>query len=232
MKALRAPVWPLSFVAALALDSRAAAGEGDTQHRAAGSSPQTHDGFYLRLASGFGAYDEAAWSGKYDNVGKVNARARGFAVTGEVAVGTTPWTGLVIGLGVYTSQVYTSSVTFKRDVPPPEEIGIESRDFNLFGVFVDRYFVPTLGVHAQAALGVATQLELGIDPFDPKENRYTAFGPGILLGFGYETWIGEQWSLGALARMDFSTLFGRQSGVRWVHVVMNTPTFLMTVTNH
>jgi hypothetical protein len=54
-----------------------------------------------------------------------------------------------------------------------------------------------------------------------------------MLGFGYEMWIAEEWSLGLLARFGASVLFGKdEADVRWVHYVITMPTFLMTVTYH
>src|SRR5690606_36346168 len=49
---------------------------------------RTHDGFYLRFASGFGVYDELARSEDVERFdGRVRMKARGFAVVREFAAG-------------------------------------------------------------------------------------------------------------------------------------------------
>ncbi|HEU5077556.1 MAG TPA: hypothetical protein VFU02_25360 [Polyangiaceae bacterium] len=197
----------------------------------------THDGFFMRFASGFGVYDEFARSETDERYGgRVNVRARGFAVAGEFSMGGTPYPGLVIGGGLFEVGVVTSSVTTNRDDDPNIEVAddleIESRDLTIIGVFADRYFVPTLGLHVQAALGVAQQIGVSVDALEDKE-IYDPWGPGMVLGIGYEMWLTEQWSLGVLARVGASLLFGEdRTGVQWVHYIASWPSFLMTVTYH
>jgi hypothetical protein len=197
-----------------------------------------HDGFYMRFASGLGVYNEKAVSEsdeRYD--GKVHVRARGFASVGEFALGGTPYPGLVIGGGAFATEVVTSSVTTNRDDNPDVDVAndleIESRDLTIVGVFVDRYFVPTLGLHVQAALGVAQQYGVSVNTNPTDEDVYDPAGPGGVLGLGYDMWIAEQWSLGVLARVGGSVLFGKDSmNVTWTHYTWDWPSFLMTVTYH
>lgn len=197
---------------------------------------QVHDGFYLRLATGLGAYTEQANSETHEYYeGRMRASTRGFAVANEFAMGGTPLPGLVIGGGVYTTEVFTSSVTVNKPrIERPGDMSLESRDLSIVGVFVDRYFVSSLGVHAQAALGISSQLGFSVNTGDfGRESSYTPVGPGLMLGFGVEMWIADQWSLGVLARFSNSVLFGKDSqGARWVHYASAWPTFLMTVTYH
>ena len=205
----------------------------------------THDGFYLRYASGFGVYDEYAKSetdARYG--GRVGVRARGFAVGGEFALGGTPYPGLVVGGGIYEVGVVTSSVTTNQEddseIEVAEELEIESRDLTLFGLFADRYFVPTLGLHVQAALGIAQQIGLSLarpanDDLeeDDKKDVYDPWGPGLMLGVGYEMWLTEQWSIGVLARVTATLMFSKDANhVSWIHFAASWPSFLMTVTYH
>lgn len=198
---------------------------------------RTHDGFYLRFASGFGVYDELARSEDVERFdGRVRMKARGFAVVREFAAGGTPYPGLVIGGGVYGVAVVTSSVTTNRDeedLDLSEDVAPESRDLSIIGVFVDRYFVPTFGLHVQAALGIANQYGVSVNGRPFNQGQYSPFGPGAILGVGYETWLTDEWSLGVLARFGASMLFGKDAqGTRWVHYVTSVPSFLMTVTYH
>lgn len=202
---------------------------------------RTHDGLYIRFGTGFGAYDEYANTGRtplYD--GRLRATSRGFAVASEFAMGGTPWKGLVIGGGIYSLEVYTSSVTTNKDAEASEQIGkaledtaIESRDFNIVGPFIDRYFAPELGLHVQAALGVATQYGYTVNTRNPDDSDYNPVGAGFILGLGYESWITGEWSLGILARLGAGALFGKdENKVVWAHYIISMPTFLMTVTYH
>jgi len=239
--------WMLSVAAAGVLAGWASSATADPAlppEKAPGA--HTHDGFYLRVASGFGGYNEMAQSHRhepYGGGGRLNLRARGFAIANEFAMGGTPYPGLVIGGGGYDIEVVTSTVTTNRDDDNPEMVPEtltrESRSLSLLGVFVDRYFVPTLGLHAQAALGVAQQVGFSLDAATKKEDDdedevgYEPIGPGITLGLGYEIWIAEQWSLGVLARATAAVLFSEdENNVKWTHFVWSWPTFLMTVTYH
>jgi hypothetical protein len=233
--------WITAFVVSCAssLSEQAWAGPNGSSGRAPGE--MTHDGFYLRFGTGFGAYDERANSETtplYD--GRLRARSRGFAVASEFAMGGTPWKGLVIGGGLYTLEVYTSSVTTNKNAEASEEIqqatkdiAIESRDLSIIGPFIDRYFVPEYGLHVQAALGIAAQYGFTVNTPGPGGSDYNPVGPGFILGLGYESWITNQWSLGILARFGAGALFGKDDNdVVWAHYIVTLPTFLMTVTYH
>lgn len=206
------------------------------------SKPNTHDGFYARFGTGFGSYDERFQSQANPAYGgRVSAQVRGIAGASEIAMGGTPYEGLVIGGGIYSADVLTSTLLVNEGRTLPEGFDATSRDFSMVALFMDRYFVPTLGVHFQAALGVASQTGVSLGGANLGRNSQTANGPGLMLGFGYETWMLDQWSLGALARTSFGVLFSRDKvevgpdetqNVRWVHYVISIPEFLMTVTYH
>jgi len=91
-----------------------------------------------------------------------------------------------------------------------------------------------VGVHFQAALGVASQSSVAVNGVDVGKERQSANGFGALVGFGYETWILDEWSVGFLARASFSVLFSRDDDTkaRWIHYVTSMPAFLMNVTYH
>jgi hypothetical protein len=199
------------------------------------SKPRTHDGFYFRFATGFGAYDERFQSETRESYGgRVSARIRGISVANEFAMGGTPWEGVVIGGGFYSDDVLTSTLLVNEGRTLPEGFDATSRSFRMFGLFIDRYFVPAVGVHLQAALGFASQSGVNVGGVDVGKDRQSANGFGLMLGFGYETWILDEWSVGFLARTSFSVLFSRDevTKARWVHYVNSMPAFLMNVTYH
>lgn len=196
-----------------------------------------HDGFYFRFASGFGVYNELARSEDVERFGgRLRIKARGFATVHETAVGGTPYPGLVLGGGLYEIEVVTSSVTMNRDdseIDLSKDVAPESRALSIIGVFVDRYFVPSAGLHLQLALGLASQYGLRVDGDPFEQGDYRPVGPGGVIGLGYETWLTDQWSLGVLARSAICVMFGKDAKeTHWVHYGTSTPSFLMTVTYH
>jgi hypothetical protein len=117
----------------------------------------------------------------------------------------------------------------------PVEMDPKLRDLTIFGPFVDWYPNPRSGFHLQAALGIAALTSGNGDRFDSDDDDddYRAFGAGIVLGLGYEWWVGNEWSLGVLARTQAAGLEGEDdSGVRWVHAAGASPSLLLTLTYH
>jgi hypothetical protein len=113
---------------------------------------------------------------------------------------------------------------------PPAEILDEVNDFNVFGPFCDYYFNPGRGLHVQGSIGLATVRGLGIT-----DARYDAdgiaLGGGVMIGFGYEWWVSEQWSFGVLGRFAVAVATSEDdSGVRWEHGVGASPSLLFTTT--
>ena len=58
-------------------------------------------------------------------------------------------------------------------------------------------------------------------------------GGGLLIGTGYEWWVADEWSIGVLGQFGVRVLSGKDdSGVRWTHVITNSPTLGVTLTYH
>lgn len=198
---------------------------------------RTHDGFYLRLATGFGAYSETIRSERSDRYGgTVKGQSTGFATLGELAVGGTIAPGLVLGGGAYTAQLIagTFRVNDDSDGDPPPELDPEVRNFALVGPFIDWYPNPKTGFHFQAALGLATLSGVHLDTSAVNDDEpYHAIGGGVMLGVGYEWWVGDEWSMGVSARLLGSFLRGKDdSDVMWNHVAGTGPSPMFTVTYH
>jgi len=74
----------------------------------------------------------------------------------------------------------------------------------ILGPFVDYYIDPKLGWHAQGAFGIATMaVGKGSQSQGTVTGEKTMGGLGFMLGGGYEWWIAEQWSMGALLRFVY-----------------------------
>jgi hypothetical protein len=161
---------------------------------------RAHDGFYLRLGAGPGF----VFGSNTLDKGDVQVDVSGFALSTELAFGGTPAPGLVIGGG-----------SFSMVVPAPEyatdgapEVTAGTHHISGIGPFVDYYFDPSGGAHAQAALLLSGAYVQEKD----ETASASGFGYGAMLGGGYEFWIGEQWSLGPLVRLTVYSDKLEQSG--------------------
>lgn len=192
-----------------------------------------HDGFYFRLASGFGLYREALRSESSDDYGgRVFGDTTGLATVGELAFGGTIARGLVLGGGLYNTSLVTSSFHLdpQSDAAPASELDPGRRSILLIAAFVDWYPRPRNGFHLQGALGVAGLSAAGAAP---RKDAYQAGGIGLSLGAGYEWWVGDEWSLGLLGRVTAIGLSGKDDAeVEFRHAVSTSPALLLTLTYH
>ena len=185
---------------------------------APGKAPRTHDGFYLRLGAGPGFT-----SGSADTSG-VSATIKGMHFGTELALGTTVSPGLVVGGG-----------EFSMIVPSPKyELGgakttAGAHHVGGIGPFVDYYLDPTKGLHFQGALTFSGTRVTG------KDGREAAmgYGFGVMAGAGWEAWIADQWSLGAVFRLAYYRVGvkGEDSDVKTTLSLLS-PTLLVTGTWH
>lgn len=210
---------------------RAAAAESDDPPAAAvAPGARTHDGFYLRIGNGFGAFDERLSAGSGDS--EVNARNRGIGTLGELALGGTIAPGWVLGGGVYACDVLAA--TFRSsgaDVPAELDPGL--RNAGLIAAFVDVYPDPHRGLHFQGALGLATLTPRVFGHPATERSEYLALGAGLMFGAGYEVWIADEWSLGVLARTTVAFVAGDDElGTSFRHLVLTSPGLLVTLTYH
>lgn len=195
-----------------------------------------HNGFYLRFGTGFGVIDERLSSESSATYGgEVHGRNRGMAALGELAIGGTIGEAWVFGGGIYSADLVAS--TYKRgdgaNAPPPPELDPELRNLALLGPFFDWYPNPHRGFHFQGALGLATLTPRVFGDSATERSEYLAVGGGLMLGAGYDVWVDEEWSLGVLARTTAAVCSGRDDAdVRWLHLVITSPSLLVTLTYH
>ncbi len=185
-----------------------------------------HDGFYLRLATGFGAYNESIRQSGAD----LESTVSGIASAGEFALGGAVRPGLIFGGGIWSSGVLASDRSL-RGTPPPADVIDGRGEFTLVGPFFDHYFDPAGGLHVQGAIGLATIRGLGIDSGRFDRNTLSV-GGGVMFGFGYDWWASQEWSLGILGRLavGYTGQEDDASGTRWYHAVGGTPSVLFTAT--
>jgi hypothetical protein len=186
-------------------------------------------------------------SGSYraDVSGATKDDVSGVAALDELAFGGTPSPGVVIGGGIYGST--TPSPTLSAD---GAEIKAGAIGVGVVGPFVDVYPNPQTGFHLQAAMGLAL---LTASEGDPQQicfssggqtacgtgrapaDDYLGAGLGIVVGVGYEGWVGDQWSIGGLARLTYAS--GTMSAVNDtsrpdIKVSGVLPGALLTITYH
>lgn len=187
-----------------------------------------HDGFYLRLGSGFGAYSETVGYG----TGEEDPRSgvTGMGTAGELALGGTVGRGLVFGGGSWSTTVQASDVSNSNG-------GVSTRalrgtpSLTLLGPFLDYYVDPEKGFHLQGAVAIATSRELNVDTGKVDRDQ-ASIGAGLMFGIGQEWWIGEQWSAGVLGRGVVAGTTNKTEGQRYWHVITAVPSVLFTITYH
>jgi hypothetical protein len=170
-----------------------------------------HDGLYVRLGIGAGymlAPTEVSASG-YD--GEYEFSANGPAVALEFAVGGTVAPGLVMGGGIYGMSAPSAKADdFKLNGEDVSDLTGEwdMISVSLIGPFIDYYFDDERGLHLQIAGGFASSSvsegEFKTGEGSSDTDKETGSGFGTMLGFGFETWAGEQWSVGGLIRVLYA----------------------------
>lgn len=200
---------------------------------AAPSAARHHDGFYARFTLGFGGYRDAVRSDESELYGgRVSGVVSGFATATSVAVGGTPVDGLVVGGGAFNTTVLASGYRSTDGRPLPSELDPQLGSFDVIGPFADWYFDASSGLHLELAGGLATMTGLDISGAR-YEDRSPALGGGALVGFGNEWWVGDEWSLGVLGRIEAGLVRGDDaSGVSWRHTIVTFPVLLLSITYH
>jgi hypothetical protein len=203
-----------------------------------------HDGFFLRLGLGLGYLAGDVTNHKYDSSlatpdgqQPTEGSLEGVAQLGEFLLGGTVAPGLVLGGGVWGTNVFSPSYDGTGRDLATKELGDSKTDLELtstsqIGPFIAFYPDPTAGAHAVLAPTLAVAL-VGGDRRDVKYDVPGADGVGwgLVLAAGYDFWIGEQWSLGALARCQYvSVTLGSMEPPGSFTAL--TPGLLFTATHH
>lgn len=197
----------------------------DDTDEAARTGVHYHDGFYLRIGTGFGGYSEAITAEDADE----STQVAGMASASELALGGAVRPGLVVGGGFWTSSVLASERTVDGMAPPDDVIG-GSGNFTLVGPFVDWYFDPGRGLHLQGAVGFATVRGYDFPEAEDNPDAVSA-GGGLMIGFGYDWWVSEQWSFGILGRIaGVVAVQEDEAGMQWTHAIGTSPSLLFTAT--
>jgi hypothetical protein len=235
---------PTTETAAPAEQASASAGTAPAASPAAPAAPSDppgvhqHDGFFLRLSSGFSSWSESLKTEKDSNVydGTVEGKSTGIASSGDVTIGGNLSRSLVLAGSLQTTSLLAS--TFRQTessvAAPPAELDPGLRELYLLGPAVLYYPNDRGGFFLEGGLGVAVLTPgnaAGVNRADGK--RYVAGGAGLSLSIGQQWFIAEQFSVGVRARVSGAVAGGKdQDGVRWIHVVGASPAVLFDIVYH
>ena len=178
-----------------------------TAGTASAEEARTHDGFYLRLMAG-PAY-------LYSDAGD-DASLRGAGVGGLVVAGVTPWPGLVIGGAAMGAHIFSPTISAGGVDAEADSDAITL----LVGPAIDWYPDAREGFHLLGAAGFVTLA-------DGSADGDLGLGAGAVIGGGYDWWISERWSLGALARLQVARTSGGSDGYTSV-----LPVLMVTAVYH
>ena len=132
--------------------------------RIADRSRRRHDGFYFRFAGGLGRGHDSMKSDRplptnvelFFSPEPLDGSGSGLAAVTEVAVGFTPWRGVVLGVGSYTATI-SGLVADVKDPNTGPYLRSGYRSSAVLGPLVDWYVDPRIaGSTCRRAPGVAT----------------------------------------------------------------------------
>lgn len=172
----------------------------------AGAAPRTHDGFHLRLGMNLGPLNvhETVEVGALEQESDIG----GFGAGIDVLLGGTVAPGLVLGGGLVYGQVQD----------PKVETGAVSANADGTMLFVGIPFFVTYYLLGPAeGLFVQGMLGGGAVDFVSTEGQSGGNDPtGLIvgLGVGYDFWIGNEWSVGPMARLVHGALSAEANGAK------------------
>ena len=192
---------------------------GDAETPTASPPPvkrvRNHDGFYLRMGLGLGPlfgtmqYDVNATSTIFDSLG--------LSEQIELAAGGTVSPGVVIGGGFFGALSVSPMYSWTANGQDRRVSG-GTVTTEVIGPFIDVYPKSTRGFHLQAALGPAGMAvskgdahrvcfpsPAGCSSINVPVADYSGMGFGLVGGVGYEAFVDDHWSLGAIARVLYTT---------------------------
>lgn len=176
---------------------------------AARAEPRTHDGFYLRLALGVGGMEmdrTVEFEVEPFPTGVDDSTITGGIGHFELTLGGTPARGLVVGGSILTHSM--SEVDIDRDAG--EDVPLDSPlQFWLIGPTLDYFPDEHGGFHFGGTFGFAFAFARL-----PEEYAFEGIGGaglGLSLGIGYDWWVGDEWSLGVIARFTGAGVTGEDT---------------------
>lgn len=196
-----------------------------------------HDGFFLRVSSGFAAWSERVESKESEVYGgQVIGRTTGMAQVGDLSIGGTPTRGLVVAASFQTTQLLASTFrqTDESAGAPPSELDPGLRSLLTIGPQFIWYPNELGGFNAEAGLGLAILIPSDASTVNRDDGElYAAGGAALTLGLGQQFWVTEQFSVGVRGRFQGVVVAGEDAqGVLFQHAIVVSPSVLFDVAYH
>lgn len=209
------------------------------------STVRHHGGFYARLGLGAGYltgditnYEVSGLFTAGQTTEPTEGSIAGFAQLGELMLGGTVADGLVLGGGAWGVNAFAPEYEGTGRNLTTHEVsdgsaGLELTSLSQLGVFLLYYPDATLGFHAMLAptLSVAVVGDTRDIELDYDVDGAEGIGWGLVLGAGYDFWVGDQWSLGASARLQYVSVILGSTDPQSTFSAM-VPGLLATATYH
>jgi hypothetical protein len=195
----------LGLVTAVVLASESAHAE-DASGAASQDGKHLHDGFYLRMALGGGAFASRDAVSEGPSASSQPTYSGGGGAL-EISIGGTAHRGVVFAgsillqsavLGTMRDSAGTQSVTHRHD-------------FAMFGPTLDWFPRPAEGFHVLATVGGVVMGDYRDDAI--RKTWASRGGAGLSVGVGYDAWISSSWSLGFLLRATGASLASTEHAV-------------------
>ena len=184
-----APLPPPPAVAPLAAPAPGAPGSDLPALPPPPRGARLHDGFYLRMALGFG-WGGALVSSDSKLIGDYSFGGGAGAL--DLWLGGTPTPGLAMGAALSGFGISST----RRRVDGNRVSGDVSGSTGLLAYFVDVFPNPERGLHFGGALGLAS----GVAEVEDSGRKFEGGGLGLQAWGGYDFWVSPQWSLGGMLR--------------------------------
>lgn len=174
---------------------------------------RTHDGFFLRMGLGVAFHSSSVKQTPSDSGvsgAKIELTGSGVAVDFQIGGAVSKGVVLAADLGGHVidgpdRKVTPDSTSVSRTDKLPGKVS-----YSRFGGVVVIYPNPTGGFHLFGGGGFGTAQ---VTPDNTSIDPVKVSGPQINGGVGYEGWIGNEWSLGGLLRLDVPFLKGTEKNV-------------------
>jgi hypothetical protein len=172
------------------------------------AAPYTHDGFQFRGTLGGGYLHDSESVEGSANVQAFDASVSGGALLLELYFGGTLAPGLVLGgflsgMSAPGPEAEVGEATFETS--DDASLGLGS-----LGLYADFYPDPQGGFHLLGTLGYA---QVTFDDGDGTVEAATSSGLALGAGLGYDAFVSDEWSLGALGRVGYAWTSHETSGV-------------------
>lgn len=161
------------------------------------AKPFTHDGFQARLTLGVGP------SQTTENVGDYQINLNGLSGSGYLFLGYGP---KQLTFGAYGGATSAPTVSIYANRRPYDQANVNSSPLKPYtsSAIIGGYVNPYFGRHIYALLGFGFVNIIASD--GDGYDHYARGGAGfnMLLGFGYDVWAAKYFSVGALAKIEYS----------------------------